>query len=108
MASAADRTYSHVFLTTKALPDVSPTSALLAPLLTPPYSDKFDQPTYVFLQNGLNVEADVYSALEHLGKGAPKVVSTAVYIATNMVGDNVVEHEANIVCLLNASCMLKF
>ncbi|KZP13704.1 6-phosphogluconate dehydrogenase C-terminal domain-like protein [Athelia psychrophila] len=92
VASAADRAYSHVILTTKALPDVSPTSALLAPLLASPYSDKFDQPTYVFLQNGLNVEADVYGVLERLGKGAPKVVSTAVYIAATIVGDNFVEH----------------
>ncbi|KZP08926.1 6-phosphogluconate dehydrogenase C-terminal domain-like protein, partial [Athelia psychrophila] len=96
VASAADRAYSYVILTTKALPDVSPTSALLAPLLTPPYSDKFDQPTYVFLQNGLNVEADVYGMLERLEKGTSKVVSAAVYTAADMARDNVVEHNANI------------
>ncbi|KAF7969656.1 hypothetical protein HWV62_26696 [Athelia sp. TMB] len=92
VASAADRSYSHVLLTTKALPDVIRTSSLLAPLLAPPYSDKYEQPTYVFLQNGLNVEADLYNALETLGKGSPKIISTAVYIGTNMIGDNLVEH----------------
>ena len=97
VASAADRSYSHVVLTIKALPDVTPTSTLLAPLLKAPYADRFDQPTYVFLQNGLNVEADLYKALLSLEKGPPKIISAAVAIITNMRGDNVVEHILNIV-----------
>lgn len=89
---AADRAYSHVVVTTKAVPDVIRTPDLLKPLLTAPYSDKYEQPTYVLLQNGLNVEVDLYKDIKALGKGEPKVIGSGVYINANLVASNVVEH----------------
>ena len=99
VSHAADRSYSHVVVTTKAVPELLRTPAILSPLLTPPYSDRHPQPTYVLLQNGLNVESDLYDAIKHLDKGEPRIISTAVWIATNLLDDNVVEH-SDFVCLL--------
>jgi len=92
VTEASDRPYSHVVVTTKAIPDLNPTSTLLSSLLSPPYSDKYAQPTYVLLQNGLNVEMDLYDAIKKLDKGEPKIISAAVYISTNLTGDNTVQH----------------
>ena len=89
---AADRAYSHVVVTTKAVPDVLRTPDLLKTFLTAPYIDSYEQPTYVLLQNGLNVEVDLYKAVKALGKGEPKVVGSGVYINANLVDTNVVEH----------------
>lgn len=52
LADAANQQYDHVVVATKAVPDLITTPTLLAPLLTPPYSDKYSQPVYVLLQNG--------------------------------------------------------
>ncbi|TFK31810.1 ketopantoate reductase PanE/ApbA-domain-containing protein [Crucibulum laeve] len=92
VADAADRQYSYVVLTTKAIPEVATTPTILAPLLSPPYSDRYNQPTYILLQNGLNVERDLYNTLKNLKKGPPSIVSTSLYIGTNLVQPNVVEH----------------
>ncbi|KAG5636876.1 hypothetical protein H0H81_006537 [Sphagnurus paluster] len=92
VSEAADRPYSYVFVTTKAIPERVTTPKILAPLLAPEYADVHPQPTYVLLQNGLNVEADLFQALEKLGKGPPSIVSTAVWIGTNLLGPNVVQH----------------
>src|ERR1700691_2688563 len=92
VAQASDQPYSHVVVTTKAIPELTRTPTLLSPLLSAPYTDTYPQPTYVLFQNGLNVEVDLYNALKKLGKGEPKIISTAVYIATNLVGDNIVQH----------------
>ncbi|CAA7266205.1 unnamed protein product [Cyclocybe aegerita] len=89
---AADRPYSFVLLTTKALPDVIKTTKVLSPLLSADYAERFGQPTYVLMQNGLNVEVDLYNAVKTLGKGDPSLVSTAVWIGTNLKAPNVVEH----------------
>lgn len=93
VTEAADQPYSYVIITTKAIPELIRTHALLSPLLSPPYSDKFPQPTYVLFQNGLNVEVDLYNALKKLGKGEPKIISSAIYVGTNMSADNVIEHD---------------
>ncbi|KAF8065232.1 ketopantoate reductase PanE/ApbA C terminal-domain-containing protein [Lyophyllum atratum] len=92
VAEAADRPYSYVFLTTKAIPERSPTTRILHPLISSPYADEHTQPVYVLLQNGLNVEVELYNALKQLGKGEPKIVSTALWIGTNLLEPNVVEH----------------
>lgn len=92
ISSAADQAYSYVFVTTKAVPELLKTSVLLTPLLTSSYCDKYPQPVYVLLQNGLNVEKDLYAAIKKLDKGDPKIVSAAVYIGTNLIQSNVVEH----------------
>ncbi|KAI5826585.1 6-phosphogluconate dehydrogenase C-terminal domain-like protein [Schizophyllum commune Tattone D] len=92
VAAAADRPYSHVFVATKCVPDVIKTSKMLAPLLSSPYTERFPQPTYVLLQNGLNVEKDLYEALSALSLPTPRIISTALYIMANMLSPNVVQH----------------
>ncbi|KZP14139.1 ApbA-domain-containing protein [Athelia psychrophila] len=91
IAEAADRAYAYVIVTTKAIPDVIRTPQLLAAILTPEYIKKYEQPVYVFLQNGLNVEMDLFAALKALGK-APKILGSALYINANQFQGNVVEH----------------
>ncbi|OCH92756.1 ApbA-domain-containing protein [Obba rivulosa] len=90
---ALDRPYSYVILTTKAIPELTRTPTVLAPLLSPPYIDTHPQPAYVIMQNGLGVEADLYKALKKLkSTEEPKIIGTAVWIGTGMLSDNIVEH----------------
>ena len=44
------------------------------------------------MQNGLNVEVDLYNALKAAGIDNPKILSTAVWIGTNLLAPNVVQH----------------
>ncbi|KAH9893648.1 6-phosphogluconate dehydrogenase C-terminal domain-like protein [Cubamyces lactineus] len=91
--SALDRPYEYVLLSTKAIPEIQRTPALLRPLLSPPYSDAHPQPTYVLFQNGLNVEVDLYDALKRLHPDEePRIIGTAVWIGTGLLDKNVVEH----------------
>jgi len=94
VAEAADRTYSHVVVTAKTVPEISKTSDLLAPFMSSDYTTKYPQPTYVLMQNGLGLEADLYSALNMTVKQSevPKIIGTSVYIGTKLVEENVVEH----------------
>ncbi|KAG8885112.1 hypothetical protein FRB97_002278 [Tulasnella sp. 331] len=92
VGEAADRAYKYVFIATKALPDVLPTSKILEPLLALSY--EFPQPTYVLLQNGLGVENDLYKKLlERDGSTPPQIITCAVNCISMTVG-NVVEHKA--------------
>jgi len=91
---AADRPYDYVILTTKAVPDLIKTPIILAPLLSSPYIDKYSQPAYVLLQNGLNVEVDLYHAIKALGKDEPKIVGTSLYIGTNLLAPDLVDHNS--------------
>ncbi|TFK81209.1 6-phosphogluconate dehydrogenase C-terminal domain-like protein [Polyporus arcularius HHB13444] len=92
---ALDRPYAYVFLTTKAIPELQRTPALLAPLLSDPYANAHPQPTYVLMQNGLGVETELYDALKRLKpEEEPRIVSTAVWIGTNLVSQNHVEQNA--------------
>ncbi|KAG8692683.1 hypothetical protein FRC08_009604 [Ceratobasidium sp. 394] len=85
---AADRQYKYVLITTKALPDINPTPQILAPLLVPGYASKFPPPTFVILQNGLGVEKDLYAAAQSAWSASePCILSAAVYIQANLVGD---------------------
>ena len=61
VSAALDRPYSYVIVATKALPEISPTSKLLSPFLSPSYPHP--QPAYVLLQNGIGIEHDLYNAL---------------------------------------------
>jgi len=88
---ALDRSYDYVIVSTKAIPEITRTPTLLSPLLTLPYAGTHLQPTYVLLQNGLNVEKDLYIALKEIEE-EPKIISTAVRIGTNMTNANIVEH----------------
>ncbi|KAF5347642.1 hypothetical protein D9757_013352 [Collybiopsis confluens] len=92
VSEAADRQYSYVMLATKCIPDVIKTPDILKPLLSSPYCDKFHQPTYVLLQNGLNIERDLYYAIKSIGQSEPRIVSTGVYLLANQVAPNVVTH----------------
>lgn len=92
VASAADQAYDYVVVTTKAVPELKRTPEILSPLLSPEYTNRFSQPTYVLLQNGLNVERDLYDAILKLDKGKPSIVGTALYVGTNLATSNVVEH----------------
>jgi 2-dehydropantoate 2-reductase len=77
---------------TKAIPELIQTSKILEPLRSQDYVERFSQPTYVLVQNGLNVEVDLYNSLKALGRGEPSIISTAVWIATNLLAPNVVKH----------------
>ncbi|KAJ3563361.1 hypothetical protein NP233_g8989 [Leucocoprinus birnbaumii] len=92
VADAADQPYSYVFVTTKAIPDVTATPDILRLLVSPPYADLYPQPTYLLLQNGLNVEKDLYEVIRKLGKGSPNIISTTLWFQANLLGPNVVEH----------------
>ena len=92
VAEAADKQYSYVIVATKVIPELTKTSKILEPLLSPPYTQNFTQPTYVLFQNGLNVEVDLYLALTKIGNGHPRILSAALWILTNLGLDNSVEH----------------
>jgi len=92
VAEAADRSYSYVVLTTKAIPEVVKTPQILEALLSRPYVESHPQPTYVLLQNGLGVERDLYHSIKALNQGEPKIISTVVWISTNLTEKNVVHH----------------
>ncbi|KAF8868391.1 hypothetical protein CPB84DRAFT_1935160 [Gymnopilus junonius] len=80
VAEAADRPYDYIVVTTKAIPEVE-------------YNDQFPQPTYMLLQNGLGIEQDLYNALKALSnKVEPKIISCGLWIYTNLLAPNVVEH----------------
>ncbi|KAG8890618.1 hypothetical protein FRB98_007173 [Tulasnella sp. 332] len=85
VAEAADTAYKYVVVATKSLPDVRPTSEILEPLIAPAYSHP--QPTYVLLQNGLGVENDLYEALSKRSHANPQIISCAIFMASNMVGN---------------------
>lgn len=96
VAEAADSEYSYVVVTTKAVPEVEKTPELLSPFLSVEYNAKFKQPTYVLMQNGLNVEVDLFNALDQLQKQGvfkevPRIIGCAIWIATNMRTPNAVE-----------------
>jgi len=61
-------------------------------LLATSYTDKYPQPTYVLMQNGLNIEVELYEAIKNLKKGEPSIINTAIWIGTNLVEGNVIEH----------------
>ncbi|KAI0075929.1 6-phosphogluconate dehydrogenase C-terminal domain-like protein [Panus rudis PR-1116 ss-1] len=105
ISEAADQAYSHVVLTTKAVPDLQRTPELLAPLVSPPYSDKYSQPTYVLIQNGLNTEVDLYRALKELRPDEePRIINTAAYIFSRLTSPDVVEHTSDFLRLKMGIC----
>lgn len=98
VAEAADRAYDYVVLTTKALPEVQPASSILAAFLDKDYA--YPQPTYVLMQNGMGVEDNLYDALQHRPNSRPRILTCAVYLLTNMLG-NVVKHGPFVSKVLN-------
>ncbi|KAL1743738.1 ketopantoate reductase PanE/ApbA-domain-containing protein [Schizophyllum fasciatum] len=90
VAAAADRAYAYVFIASKCVPEVLPNSELVAPLLSDAYASRHPQPVFVLLQNGWNVERELYERLAALKRGAPRIVSAALHMWANMRGPNVV------------------
>jgi len=89
---AADRAYSHVVLLTKMITEIQTNPQLLGPLLSRPYTEQFPQPVYVLMQNGMNIEVDLWNAVNSLNKGKPKIIGTSVYIGSKQLDKHVVEH----------------
>lgn len=88
VAEAVDQAYDYVLITTKAIPELHPTSEMVAPLLSSDY--KYPQPTYVLMQNGLGVEKDLYAALqEKQSTRSARIITTAVITMSNVIGDTV-------------------
>lgn len=88
VAEAADQAYDYVVITTKAIPELYPTTEIIAPLLSPDY--KYPQPTYVLMQNGLGVERGLHAALqEKEATRSTRIITGAIQIMTNMIGDAV-------------------
>jgi 2-dehydropantoate 2-reductase len=94
-----DTAFDYVVVTTKAIPEVETTPHLLGPLVSGQY--RYPQPTYVLLQNGLNVEKDLHAALK-LHYDRPLIISCALYIMTNITADGEVTH-GKFVCSLSLS-----
>ncbi|KAG8948118.1 hypothetical protein FRC04_010030 [Tulasnella sp. 424] len=89
VAEAADQAYDYVVITTKALPELYPTSELVAPLLSSDY--KYPQPIYVLMQNGLGVERDLHAALQKKeSTRSASIITGSIQIMTNMIGDTIV------------------
>lgn len=89
---AADRAYSHVVLVSKLINELQNNAQLLQPLLSPSYTEKFAQPVYVLMQNGMNIEVDLWNAIKALNQDPPKIIGTSVYIGSKLLDKNVVEH----------------
>lgn len=98
VSDAADRFYSHVFVTTKALPEITPMASILGPLLVRDGSEPL--PVFVMLQNGFDGERDLYNAIKKLDKGEPKIISTALWIGTNLFPGNIISHVMAVSCPL--------
>lgn len=98
----SEKEYDYVLVATKAIPELTTTPQLLEPFLTAPFTEKHKQPTYILFQNGLGVEKDLYQAVRKVNEAAaakiggeveePRIVDGAVWIGTNLIGPNVVEH----------------
>ncbi|PVG03059.1 6-phosphogluconate dehydrogenase C-terminal domain-like protein [Serendipita vermifera] len=84
-----DTAFDLVIISTKSVPEVMTTAQLLEPLLSSRY--QHPQPTYVFLQNGLGVEKDVYASLKERNLTAT-LISCALYIMTNITASFDVSH----------------
>ncbi len=95
VSDAADTAYDYVLVVTKCVPEVITTPKLLEPFLRPSYVKAFGQPTYVLLQNGLQIERELHDAIKSIGC-TPNVISVAVFILTNQSSPNVVEHDQTV------------
>lgn len=103
LEQALDRPYAYVVLATKAVPEVISTPAIVAPLLHPAYAELHPQPAYVFMQNGIGVEDDLYTTLiRKFPSQEPRLIGVALWIGIQMVDGNAIEYR-NFVGL---SCLL--
>lgn len=83
---AADRDYRFIVCCVKCLPDVEPTSSILAPFLLPSHqqhgsgSNTHTPPTVVLIQNGIGIEQSLAEAfpLSH-------IISCVAWIGANLI-----------------------
>ncbi|KAI0795263.1 ketopantoate reductase PanE/ApbA C terminal-domain-containing protein [Irpex lacteus] len=81
---AADQQYSYIVCANKSLPDVHPTSKIIASLLdslVPSF-----ETTVVLLQNGVGIEDDIYEALSRRNVNIP-VISGCAWVDATAVDD---------------------
>jgi hypothetical protein len=71
-ALASGQVYDYCLLTTKCLPDIAPNHKLLAPALA---SKQIK--SYALIQNGLDIEKDIYAALQANGQVEDVPIVTA-------------------------------
>jgi len=71
-ALASGQVYDYCLLTTKCLPDIAPNHKLLAPALV---SKQIK--SYALIQNGLDIEKDLYAALQENGQVEDVPIVTA-------------------------------
>ncbi|KAH9934314.1 uncharacterized protein B0H18DRAFT_980920 [Fomitopsis serialis] len=90
---ALDRTYAFVVLATKAIPEVTTTRDVVAPLLGLTYDGAHPQPAFVFMQNGIDVEEDIYVTLsQKVPSQNPRLISTALWVHMHMRDSVTVEY----------------
>jgi len=65
-------------------------ASILGPLLVRDGSKPL--PVFVMLQNGFDGERDLYNAIKKLDRGEPKIISTALWIGTNLFPGNIISH----------------
>lgn len=88
---AAGEDYSYIICAVKCLPDVRPTSEILAPLL-----QKLSPSTrIVLLQNGVGIEDDIQEALAKQGSANPVLSGCAWVDATAVNGGRTVTQRGN-------------
>uniref|UniRef100_A0A0W0FFA8 2-dehydropantoate 2-reductase n=1 Tax=Moniliophthora roreri TaxID=221103 RepID=A0A0W0FFA8_MONRR len=106
VSDAADRGYDYIFVATKVVPEILTTEKMLAPILTQSYTEKFGQPVYILLQNGIGVEkglaTEIADVEREVSKGSgrgqvfdekrPRIVSTCVYCMGNLIQPDMVEY----------------
>ncbi|CAG8453072.1 9397_t:CDS:2 [Acaulospora colombiana] len=85
-----DTAFDYVIISTKAVPEIKTAAQLLEPLLSSHYIHP--HPAYVFLQNGLEVERDVYLALKERNLTGT-LVSAAIYIIANISPNGDIIHD---------------
>ncbi|KAI0087052.1 ketopantoate reductase PanE/ApbA C terminal-domain-containing protein [Irpex rosettiformis] len=88
---AANERYSYIVCATKCLPDVRPTSNILAPLLDA--LDETSSTSIVLLQNGVGIEDDIFEALSRRDLSNP-VISGCAWVDATMVdsGKAITQH----------------
>ncbi|KAK7053047.1 hypothetical protein VNI00_004368 [Paramarasmius palmivorus] len=100
ISQAADQGYDYVFVSTKVVPEVLTTEKMLEPILSKSYVEKYGQPIYVLLQNGIGVEKGLAKAATEVEReiskdyheNKPRIVSACVYCMGNLIQPDMVEY----------------
>lgn len=94
---ATDRNYRLIICTFKCLPDLVPTTTILAPFLvpfcgtSPNEKSKAKPPTVVLIQNGIGIEQPIAEAFPSI-----HIISTVAWIGANLISNpnqpTIIEH----------------